>query len=60
MAQESIAILREHNQDIAIETWNGININAVFVNEYEMVTQPARGCWHALSAAERRGIELGD
>lgn len=42
LAQESIATLSQNNQDISIESWDGININALFLNEHEIVSQTSQ------------------
>jgi len=39
MAQESINILRQHNQDINMQTLLGVAINAVFFNKVEILSQ---------------------
>ena len=52
MAQESIATLNHYSQDISIETWDGININAIFLNQYEIVSQTSQGM---MARAERSG-----
>lgn len=52
MAQESIAILRQHNQDINLQTLQGVAVNAVFLNKVEILSQITQemAAW-----AERRG-----
>jgi tetratricopeptide (TPR) repeat protein len=52
MAQESIATLSYNNQDISIESWDGININAIFLNRYEIVSQTSQ---EMVARAERSG-----
>jgi predicted ATPase len=52
LAQKSINTLREHNQDISIESWDGVNINAIFLNKYEIVSQTSQGM---MARAERSG-----
>jgi hypothetical protein len=42
LAQESIATLSQNNQDISIESWDGVNINAIFLNEHEIVSQTSQ------------------
>ncbi len=39
MAQESINILRQHDQDINIQTLLGVPINAVYLNKVEILSQ---------------------
>jgi tetratricopeptide (TPR) repeat protein len=39
MAQESINILRQHDQDINLQTLLGVALNAVFLNKVEILSQ---------------------
>ena len=52
MAQESIATLKHYDQDISIESWEGININAIFLNRLEIVSQTSQ---EMMTRAERSG-----
>ncbi|HSL42584.1 MAG TPA: adenylate/guanylate cyclase domain-containing protein [Anaerolineales bacterium] len=52
MAQESVSILRQHNQDINIQTLQGICINAIFLNKIEIVAPTSQ---EIVARAERSG-----
>jgi predicted ATPase/class 3 adenylate cyclase len=52
MAQESVAILRHHNEDISAETWQCVNLNALYMNKTEIVSQTSQ---EMLRRADRTG-----
>ena len=53
MAQESLGILRQFDrQDISVETFHCANINAIFLNNYEVVMQISQ---EMMECAERSG-----
>lgn len=52
MAQESVSILRQHNQNMSIQTLQGICINAIFLNKSEMMAQTSQ---EMVAQAERSG-----
>ena len=52
MAQESVAILRHHNQDISTETWQCVNLNALYTNKTEILSQTSQ---EMLRRADRTG-----
>lgn len=53
MAQESLGILRQFDrQDISVETFHCANINAIFLNNYEVVLQISQ---EMMERAERSG-----
>ncbi|HZM24906.1 MAG TPA: tetratricopeptide repeat protein, partial [Anaerolineales bacterium] len=52
MAQESVNTLKQYNQDISIETLDSVNINAIFLNEYEIVSQTSQ---EMMARANRSG-----
>jgi len=52
MAQESVNTLRQFNQDISVNTFDSININAIFMNNIEVVFQVTEDM---MARAERSG-----
>jgi predicted ATPase/class 3 adenylate cyclase len=52
MAQESINILRQHNQDVNLQTLLGVAINAVYLNRVEILSQITQ---EVAARAERSG-----
>jgi len=52
MAQESVSILRQHDQDVNIQTLQGVCINAIFLNQAEILAQASQ---EMLVRAERSG-----
>jgi predicted ATPase/class 3 adenylate cyclase len=56
LAQQSIATLSHNSQDISIETWEGININAIFLNRYEIVSQTSQ----QMTARAERSADVWD
>jgi len=52
IAQESISILKQYNQDISVETLNSVNINAIFLNKNDIVSRTSE---EMLACADRSG-----
>jgi predicted ATPase len=52
MAQESVTILHHHNQDISTETWQCLNLNALYLNETEIMSRTSQ---EMLRRADRTG-----
>jgi predicted ATPase len=52
MAQESVSILRQYDQDINIQTLQGVSINAIFLNKIEILAPISQ---EIVARAERSG-----
>jgi predicted ATPase len=52
LAQKSVKTLRQYNQDISVNTFDSVNINAIFMNHHEIVIQVSQ---EMMARANRSG-----